>query len=287
MTNTHSPAGPIAEAIAKLRAAGYRVVSGDSAAAVTPDWLEKFRPEFVAQREDEFLVVEVKKRPAGTASPELGQLTELASEISKRSGWGLELVWLGDDEVRAAAADVDDLIARAERVLDVDVEAALLLVWPAVETSLRVLASRVEIRDVHARQLLAELYSVGLLSERHLEELEGAYSLRNSIAHRVGSRGEVEAAVVLRLAQLARRIASPRYIPVDQMIEWFHENYMDPANGVPYNSGQGGYLYVNGGPFDAFEVLSEEFPEALQDELNEAADLLAKESLEWVRQGDY
>lgn len=287
MTRTGLAAESVDAVVAKLRASGYRVLAGSEAASIAPEWLERFRPDFIARRNDEFVVLEVKKRSLATASPQLAQLEELASEVSKRPGWALELVWLGDEDVSSTATDVANLIVRAERVLEVDVEAALLLVWPAIETGLQLLASRVGIREIRARQLLSELYSLGWLSERHFNELEGAQSVRNAIAHRVGGNHEVDASLVLRLAELARRVAQSQYVPVDRMVEWFHENFKDPADGVPFNSREGGYMYVNGGPYDALEVLSERFPNALEDELEDATELLTYESTEWVKHEEY
>jgi hypothetical protein len=286
MKGTELGAGSIDAAIANLRASGYRVVSGPAATRLAPDWLKKFEPDFVAQRDEEFLVLEVKRRVAAPASRGLGQLAELASEVERHPGWALELLWLGDGDSEATNGDVEDLIARAERVLEVDVEAALLLLWPAVETSLQLLASRAGIEESRPRPLLSELYSLGRLSERHFAELDAAQETRNSIAHRVGG-SEVNPTVVLRLAQIARRLASPNYVSVDQMVEWFRSQFMDPASGVPYNSGEGGYIYINGGPYDALEALSEQYPDALPEELEDATAELELESSEWVRTDEY
>ncbi|MBN9987125.1 hypothetical protein [Rhizobium laguerreae] len=45
----------------------------------------------------------------------------------------------------------------------------------------------------------------------------------------------------------------------DEMREWFLENYEDPANSLPYSSGDGGFQWVNGGPYSPLEALQEEF----------------------------
>lgn len=272
--------------IASLRTSGYRVMSGSAARGFAPDWLKKFEPAIVAKRDGEFLVLVVMRRTTDPLSPELRQLAELAEVVERHPGWVLELLWLGDEEVGATPKDVEDLIARAQRVLDVDVEAALLLLWPAVEASLQLQASRLGIEASRPSLLLAELYSLGRLSERHFSELNAAQEMRNDVAHRVGG-SEVDAAVVSRLAEIARRLADPHYVTTDQMIEWFRDHYMDPANGVPYDSSEGGYLYVNGGPYDALDVLSDRFPEALPDELQDAVSELEHESHEWVRTDEY
>ena len=35
---------------------------------------------------------------------------------------------------------------------------------------------------------------------------------------------------------------------VELMKEWFYENYEDPANRTPYESAEGGYIWIWGGP---------------------------------------
>ena len=40
---------------------------------------------------------------------------------------------------------------------------------------------------------------------------------------------------------------------------WFLQNYGDPANSTPYDSREGGYIYINGGPFNAESEIGEYF----------------------------
>lgn len=40
---------------------------------------------------------------------------------------------------------------------------------------------------------------------------------------------------------------------------WFHQNFEDPAQSTPHDSSEGGYQFVWGGPYDAEEVLWDEF----------------------------
>ena len=35
------------------------------------------------------------------------------------------------------------------------------------------------------------------------------------------------------------------------MLYWFRERFEDPVEETPYNSREGGYLYIWGGPYDA------------------------------------
>ncbi|MFA5778794.1 MAG: HEPN domain-containing protein [Elusimicrobiota bacterium] len=66
------------------------------------------------------------------------------------------------------------------------------------------------------------------------------------------------------------------------MRNWFYSNYENPAEHTPFESKEGGYLYIWGGPFDAREELEDIFldyvpKEALDDLVSE----LESESLEW------
>lgn len=74
--------------------------------------------------------------------------------------------------------------------------------------------------------------------------------------------------------------------PPDQtelMRRWFGQNYEDPAERTPYQSSEGGYIWIYGGPYDAREELYAEFesivPESVIEEL---ADELNAECPEWA-----
>jgi hypothetical protein len=52
----------------------------------------------------------------------------------------------------------------------------------------------------------------------------------------------------------------------EAMRAWFVSRYWDPANDTPYNSEEGGYLYIHGGPYDAEEELYVRFGDTCSDE---------------------
>jgi hypothetical protein len=72
---------------------------------------------------------------------------------------------------------------------------------------------------------------------------------------------------------------------------WFRLNYEDPTERTPYESAEGGYIWIWGGPFETREVLEEEFSGKVDDELiEELASELDNECLEWAptpQPGDY
>lgn len=79
--------------------------------------------------------------------------------------------------------------------------------------------------------------------------------------------------------QLTRQHINTR---LDVMRTWFLENYCDPVHCCPYDSSEGGYDYIWGGPYAADEILYSEFDREKNDELiNHLADELSWESPNW------
>jgi hypothetical protein len=72
------------------------------------------------------------------------------------------------------------------------------------------------------------------------------------------------------------------------MRQWFRDNYEDPANQTPYESAEGGYIWVYGGPYDAQEELSSEFGDDVpEDVIEELAQELSDIMPDWARIADY
>jgi hypothetical protein len=65
---------------------------------------------------------------------------------------------------------------------------------------------------------------------------------------------------------------------------WFFSNFEDPAQETPYNSEEGGYLFVWGGPYDAREQLSAEFGDFVPDDrIDQAAEEVEGEGIsDWA-----
>ena len=69
------------------------------------------------------------------------------------------------------------------------------------------------------------------------------------------------------------------------MTYWFHEHYASPVEDTPYNSEEGGYQFVWGGPYEAKEELENRFSGIASDEaINQVAEELDDISDEWAGQ---
>lgn len=53
--------------------------------------------------------------------------------------------------------------------------------------------------------------------------------------------------------------------------EWFYENFEDPAESTPYESAEGGYQYIWGGPYDTRDIIENVFADTASEELIAAA----------------
>jgi hypothetical protein len=70
---------------------------------------------------------------------------------------------------------------------------------------------------------------------------------------------------------------------VELIKEWFFENFEDPAHSAPYESAEGGYQYIWGGPYDARDVIGNIFADTASNELIEAAiKEIESEGWDWV-----
>ncbi len=75
---------------------------------------------------------------------------------------------------------------------------------------------------------------------------------------------------------------SKRSYQIEVMKDWFSRHFENPAESTPYESAEGGYIYIWGGPFDAREELESEFSGIVSDKaINALVDELESECYEW------
>lgn len=270
------------------RRRGYFVVVPGQ---VPPD-IQELQPDLVLRNDEETVVVEVKDPTRVHDS----RLEKLAEAVGRHEGWQLHLIWLGDipsgtptpKQIRAVAS-------RAREVAKVDWTAALLLGWSAMEAALDQLLERKVEGDQLERQLshsplakVSQAESLGIISEPLFDILTQAGELRNLAAHgRTMSEPGDLPQVVSELLDAVELLTKEGYASPDQMVDWFLANYEDPVERVPYVSAEGGYQYYAGGPYDAEEVLTQEFPDSTTRDVSEAVRELENDAVEWVKRGDY
>lgn len=176
----------VGEVAHEYRNKGYDVIVEPDAGQL-PEALTRFRPDVLARKADEVVVVEVRSR-GSLIDPEL---QELAKAVRAQPGWRFELVILkpepGPPGTKAwDAEDVAHGLSQVEAILGSGHrEAALLLAWSAAEATLRLLAGKEGLaldRD-DAAYLLKLLATRAVITRREHDLLWEILELRNAVAH--------------------------------------------------------------------------------------------------------
>jgi len=68
---------------------------------------------------------------------------------------------------------------------------------------------------------------------------------------------------------------------IDALVEWFFERYEDPAHRLLHLSAEGGYQWIHGGPYDARDILADNFSDELGGILEAAIDQIEAEGTDW------
>jgi len=268
---------------------GYRVTLEPEPKEL-PRQLRGFQPDLIATSDEESVVVEVKSRQTLAESTEI---LGLARVVRDMPSWRFDLIMTNPKDaetlVEARPPQPELVRQRADNVASLldtgNLEAALLLAWSAMEGAVRTLGSEL-VPDSSSRPisyLLRALYSQGNISQRQFEFLDSLEDVRNAISH--GLPVDLPTAVeVARLSRLAVDLLDPDRASVQDMVDWFFDSYEDPAHHVPF---EGEYVYYAGGPYNALEELQEQFPNANEEDLQEASEVIESQGFDWVKSGQY
>jgi hypothetical protein len=223
----------LAEAIGDLAFDGWEVLVGDQLTApAVPRELLALKPDLVARKGSELLVGEIKAR----SSEDLADLNALAGTVAKLPNARFEVYWLGDEtqtepgleRIRELAAEARTLAATGH------LAAAVVIAWAALEGALERYATEAQApvttdsdRGITAWPLLSRLYSLGYVSEADFKRLREVRKRRNAAVH-FGPDDPPRAEDIGFTLALAERLGSGRYVPVDQMMEWYIDRYDYP-----------------------------------------------------------
>jgi hypothetical protein len=271
------------QAVERLRDEGWEVQIQPPEG---PAGLERFKPDYVARRGDELIVGEIKFR----GESDLGELEQLTRLVNSIPGARVEMIWLGRPAEEPQAADIVKMAGAAKELSAENSTSALLLAWAALDGAIAAYTLTHEREHLPyakkgARQKLNEMANLGELSESQFERLDNAGRIRNSIAH--GEYIEPPLEMIEYVSAVAVALVRDRFSSIEGMIEWFFENYKDPAEVVPFSGRDGGYQYVSGGPFDAEDVISGQFDLMPPEDVSEAVQQIESQGIEWVRIDDY
>ncbi len=294
MSNATSPNDDLLrDLVERYSADGYTVATD----AVLPTDLQDRGTDLILTRGGSIVLVELKRTSEYLPAPgSESSLTKLARDVQKHPNVRLDVVSVPDPmDVVPDAGLIAERVAAvriiAEQAEGVHVrEAALLLATAALEGALMRLLRANEVSLVGkagAAALAAAAWSEGLVTQEQWDDLQRLIAKRNAVAHGLQPGVSVSREDVDRLAAYATTFASADFEEAIKLAEWFFERYKDPADGVPHDSAEGGYQYVNGGPYNAAEVLEENFPQTQLAVRNLAVEQIESYGYEWVGINDY
>lgn len=175
----------------QYRALGYDVLVQPTGQHL-PSFLHGVRPDMIARAPDDNVVIEVKTRRTLTDDR---NLEEIARKLEKKPGWRFEMVLTNPRTDDARFLEFESLsYQELERRInsadilarDRDYQAAVLLLWTAIESVLRRAAVKEGVStsglSTPAR-LIKELRSLGELSSRDYKKLTRALEARNQVVH--------------------------------------------------------------------------------------------------------
>ncbi|GEM_PF-1533211 len=179
----------IHEVANNYRNRGYSVAI-EPQEAERPDFLQKFPVNFLAQRPDDSVVVEVK---TGLTSQML-HWTELAEVVRQHPGWRFELILgQGIEELIANAAapllTQEEIVTRIRTARELSIsgalEAGLLTAWSAISGALRLIARSQNFDKFTFLEqgLASSLYSEGWMDREDYDLVQDAILSRNQITH--------------------------------------------------------------------------------------------------------
>lgn len=282
----------------RYRKDGYRVIIEP---LEMPAFLQNTQVDMVALSDTDNVLIEVVSQETIKNSKKIENLALLAQ---KQDGWRFELIVTNHKEEKLRDISMQEINSRLEQASNIlennNAEAALLFAWSAAEATMRVIATEDGLKPKTRSpiQLTKTLYSYGSIGPSAYETLLASAEMRNRIAH--GYKQETVTRTVYKITSnlieecyhLIRRInedgdVSDETLTKEDLIEWFFLRYKDPADGVPHDSSEGGYQYVNGGPYDPWEVLADAFHSENEGVIEDAVKEIYIDGHEWVKRDQY
>ena len=183
----------------EYRSRGYEVLV-EPAGPDLPSFLGDHRPDLIARRGEERLVIELKPSPS---EGEPDQVRGLAERIEREPGWKFVLIatspaeeLLPGEPLRLlSTAGVEQHLQGARLLLgEGQHAAALLLAWAAVEGQLRAIAKeeKIPLPRPDTSTLLRQLVSLGLIDREQHRLLTDAYKARSAAAHGFQPQADLE-----------------------------------------------------------------------------------------------
>jgi Holliday junction resolvase len=193
---------------------GYEIVLEPNKDVIPFD-LGSYRPDLLAKKNGESLIIEIKASRSRVAVEHFKSIAEL---VAREKGWRFLLV-TGDDDSLDVDSDVTNRfvpisevlqkIQDAERLADsLYPEAALLFLWANLESVLRIRAEAISlpIDRLPSASLYKHLYSQGELSVEQYSNITKFREYRNRVAH--GFQAEIPTELIKDMIHFIHELIS-------------------------------------------------------------------------------
>jgi hypothetical protein len=267
--------------LGELRAIGWSVMTDQEITQVIPtQW--HLSPDFIAIRGDEKIIGEVVSRHR-PKSAELQQLERLSESLAGE--WQVKVYYVDDAPPAPNEEIVHEISQEARAAAEISPQAAVLLAWSGIEMALDRLEHRYSIpRSSTKIPSISQLNSIGAISDQVYDTLLRYQRVRNEVAH-ARTRHQVPRADVIEIAELADILAAPDYRSPDEMAKWFKERYTPSIeHGIADSESPKNSL---SGPESIYSSLRNIFPNTVEADAREVANLLANESPTWVTESKH
>jgi uncharacterized protein YutE (UPF0331/DUF86 family) len=175
-----------------------------------PEFLKSYRPDMIARRGDEAVVVEVKSR-SDLNSSSSQYLRNLAQVVEQHSDWRFELVITNSEEHEYVFKSEGSLqeheiasqLQVAKALVRQHPESAILYSWALTDATLRIITEKegLSLQRLNTSYLIKQLVVEGIISRSDYQFLINAFSFRNAIAHGFKTT-EITADLVYRLIEI-------------------------------------------------------------------------------------
>jgi hypothetical protein len=217
--NSAQTADVLDQVAREYRADGYEVVVHPRP-AILPGFLRGVRPDILAFRGDQKVLVEIV---SGPPRDEAAELSELARAVQQHPGWRFDFVHVPAPAARQASLGAEEIRRQLEAVRAIAAAghgaAALVLGWSAAEAALRLLADEhsVPYEPHRPRELVRTLTAAGLLEQEDNDALARGWEARNRAGHgfRMGADDGAFVSYLLQRGEEAERRGSrnPLFTP--------------------------------------------------------------------------
>jgi uncharacterized protein YutE (UPF0331/DUF86 family) len=150
--------------------------------------LGNFRPDAIARKNGETVIIEVKRTKS---RPSKADLKALQAVIDVHPGWRMDLVWAMAEPTRPQSfpdrSELKEQLSSVQRLFESGQRgAAYLLLWSALEAALHQKLKKLGVDRRHpqnADSIVRDLISFGFVGQSDHELLSQLVRVRNTVAH--------------------------------------------------------------------------------------------------------